>query len=215
MNSERRSRRAKSWLRRARLDYAGFERVSGLHYSSRKNVPLRDPALSVYLLQQAVEKAVKAIAVASGEFETKEFTRDYQHHSLKLFLDFYLKVLELPSIKHVISAMPDFGWPSIDEARAKLNELKENTVRPREDRPVQLPNWWNQLATLPRETVLKTVSMLTIIRETAIKSVHKLLKGRSRVSLTMAAEYVANPSIDTFRNMLALYFETKFQIHST
>ena len=57
---------------------------------TRGGVRCSDPALAVYLLQQSVEKAVKALAVASGKYDIKrDFSTRYRHNSLELILNLY------------------------------------------------------------------------------------------------------------------------------
>ena len=68
--------RAALWLERSRLDYEGLQRLM---------TPLSDPPLAVYLLQQCVEKAVKALLVAHGQDEAT-LKRTFSHNSLRAYL---------------------------------------------------------------------------------------------------------------------------------
>lgn len=197
---------AKSWLRRARLDYDGFERVVGRHYLRSKATQPHDPALSLYLIAQAVEKAVKSIAVASGVFEEDALMYEYSHNSLKLYLDFYLRVLDLP-LAAVLSIMPSLGMPmpSIADARAKLKEIRQNTLG-RKQRFIEAPNWWLEYATLSPGTVGKLVSILISIRQVGLATIHKRLRGRSRTNLAKIENYLDNPSLENLQGVLSSAF---------
>jgi len=63
---ERRTRRnvehARRWLNRAIKDFALFKKLVPFDKRTNKAVKCSDPALAIYLLQQSVEKAVKAAA---------------------------------------------------------------------------------------------------------------------------------------------------------
>jgi hypothetical protein len=75
MNSKtkHRSRDAAIWLERSRKDY-----------EAAKMLKTKDPALAIYLLQQCVEKSVKALAVASGKFDSGDFRSKFKHESAPL-----------------------------------------------------------------------------------------------------------------------------------
>lgn len=53
---------AQRWLDRATKDFEAFKRLVPFDRKTRTNVRCPDPALAVYLLQQSVEKSVKATA---------------------------------------------------------------------------------------------------------------------------------------------------------
>jgi hypothetical protein len=76
---------ADPWIERARKDYAAFRLLRS-----------KDPALSVYLLQQSVEKIIKALAVASGQYTFQEIKSKFSHKSRKLLLDFWPKLEDAP-----------------------------------------------------------------------------------------------------------------------
>jgi hypothetical protein len=58
---------AERWLNRAIKDFDAFKRLVPFDRKTKKTVICQDPALAVYLLQQCVEKSVKAAAIASGQ----------------------------------------------------------------------------------------------------------------------------------------------------
>ena len=78
--------RAKIWLKRARADHLAMGKLIGtLNHKSRRRPS--DAALAVYMLQQSVEKAAKALLVATGESESS-IRRIHGHRSLAIFLDY-------------------------------------------------------------------------------------------------------------------------------
>lgn len=84
---------AKRWLDRAMKDFETFKRLVPFDRKTRRSVRCPDPALAVYLLQQSVEKAVKAAAIASGQYKTNDFTTYYKHNSLALILNLNQQII--------------------------------------------------------------------------------------------------------------------------
>ncbi|MBA7499087.1 hypothetical protein ES704_01827 [subsurface metagenome] len=84
---------ARRWLSRALKDFALFKKIVPFDKRTDKPVRCSDPALAVYLLQQSVEKAVKAAAIASGQYKTKDFTLYYRHNSLALIINLNNKIV--------------------------------------------------------------------------------------------------------------------------
>lgn len=91
--AERNIEYARCWLNRATKDFNLFKKL--VPFDKRTNKPVRcsDPAIAVYLLQQSVEKAVKAAAIASGQYMAKDFIRFYSHNSLGLIMNLYNKII--------------------------------------------------------------------------------------------------------------------------
>jgi hypothetical protein len=84
---------AKRWLNRSNKDFNLFKKLVSFDNRIKKPARCSDPALAVYLLQQSVEKAVKAVAIASGQYEARDSVRFYKHNSLALIIDLNLKML--------------------------------------------------------------------------------------------------------------------------
>lgn len=82
---------AQRWLKRANKDFTLFKILVPFDKKTDKSVRCNDPALAIYLLQQSIEKAVKATAIASGQYIGKDFTSYYRHNSLGLILDLFTK----------------------------------------------------------------------------------------------------------------------------
>lgn len=84
---------ARKWLRRSHKDLAGFKALVRFNKQNYRNVRCSDPALAVYLLQQALEKAVKAVAIASSQYLPTDIKKAFSHNSFDLLMDFYSKTL--------------------------------------------------------------------------------------------------------------------------
>ncbi|MBL7125876.1 MAG: hypothetical protein ISS58_01525 [Dehalococcoidales bacterium] len=118
---------AKRWLNRANKDFNLFKKLVSFDSKTKKTVRCTDPALAVYLLQQSIEKAVKAAAIASGQYEARDFVRFYSHNSLALILNLNTKM---------ITKIRDLGLDSIaglmgidlPDGESKLNVLESQVL---------------------------------------------------------------------------------------
>jgi len=201
--------RAKAWLKRARKDYRGYTKVVGQQYiRSKKSLP-DDPALAVYLLQQSAEKTVKAVAIASGEFETKELKLEYGHNSLMLLSDIMIKVLEIPIVEPLIRLMKislgQKGGKLLDivEARARFQEIKQNIAK---DRSPDTPDWLKEFALLPSEQIKPIVIMLLKLRGNIQSSIHKILRTNLRFDVQKMKDYLDNTTESNLRGVFAPSF---------
>jgi len=118
---------AKRWLNRANRDFNLFKELVSFDNKTKKTVRCSDPALAVYLIQQSVEKAVKAVAIASGQYGARDFVRFYSHNSLALILNLN---------KKIITKIKDLGLDSIaglmgidlSDGESKLNVLESQVL---------------------------------------------------------------------------------------
>jgi HEPN domain-containing protein len=85
---------AQRWLDRATRDFSTFKRLVPFDKRTNRTVKCSDPPLAVYLLQQSVEKAVKAAAIASGQYKARDFIHYYSHNSLALIINLYNRVID-------------------------------------------------------------------------------------------------------------------------
>ncbi len=58
-------------------------------YKAAKLLKTKDPALTIYLLQQCVEKSVKALAITSGKFSSTYIKKEFGHHSKELLIELW------------------------------------------------------------------------------------------------------------------------------
>jgi hypothetical protein len=80
------------WLSRAQTDLRMFKKLVPCDRDTHKIAHCTDPALSVYLLQQSIEKATKAVAAATGKYPYGKL-KSQGHNSLAVLLDFYQRIL--------------------------------------------------------------------------------------------------------------------------
>jgi hypothetical protein len=103
------------WMERSRKDY-----------EAAKLLKARDPALAIYLLQQCIEKSVKALAVASGKFDSGYIKNEFKHNSKRLLIELWqnLGASKSSSILSSIFNLPNVTDPDLIEALQYTIELK-------------------------------------------------------------------------------------------
>lgn len=69
------------WIERSRKDYR-----------AARILKTKDVALSIYLLEQCIEKSIKAIAVASGKFTPSYIKGKFGHNSQQLLIELWQKL---------------------------------------------------------------------------------------------------------------------------
>jgi hypothetical protein len=113
---------ARRWLQRAGKDFETFKKLVPFDRNTNKPVRCSDPALAAYLLQQSVEKAVKATAIASELYSTSDFKK-YGHNSLLLIINFYGKIIARINLLGLdfLTEMMNVNLP---EGSIKLNEIE-------------------------------------------------------------------------------------------
>ena len=204
--------RARSWLGRAKNDYRGYLRIVGRQYIISKRALPDDPALAIYLLQQTLEKTVKAVAVASGEFEYKEFRREYSHNSLRLFADIISKLIEVPVVQSALTTMKDSlgemgdKYLDINVMRRRIADIKQNTDV---NRPPDLPDWIKEFGLLPEHEIRPVVTMLIGLRSTLQSGLYKVLKPNISFDVTKVGLYLANPTDSNLESILAPSFRNR------
>lgn len=175
--------RAHVWLRRARLDFAAFEHLFPKRVTDGGVNQPRDAALAVYLLQQAIEKAIKAVIVASGKFTEKKIRHWYGHKSLLLFLDFYLVLLKDQQFSQFFDKYSSsiIGLSSSGEAVEKMETIKRWLEGEKEE------NWelefWEQLAYESPKGVYAAMSKLEEDRQLMLQRVRDVVPRGMRLNL--------------------------------
>ncbi len=92
------------WIERSRKDY-----------EAAKLLKTKDPALTIYLLQQCIEKSVKALAVASGKFNSSGFKRKFRHNSKELLIELWQKLAASES-SSTLSSICECDLANVPEA---------------------------------------------------------------------------------------------------
>lgn len=198
--------KAKSWLNRAKKDYQGYAKIVGRQFIYSKKNSAEDPALAIYLLQQASEKAVKAIAVASGDFEEGEL---FTHNSLMLILDLIQKWLEIPNVRPMLTLLRSFytgsaaGYLDADKVLATIKTTKENIDK---NRPPDIPDWVSQFGLLPPNQIQGVVNMLILLRSSMESGVFHLLRPDIIYDASKVKGYMTQPTAENLQAILAPAF---------
>jgi len=103
------------WIERSRKDY-----------EAAKLLKTKDPALTIYLLQQCIEKSVKALAVASGRFNSSYIKEKFKHNSKELLIELWqnLGASKSSSILSSIFSLPNVTDADLVESLQYTIELK-------------------------------------------------------------------------------------------
>lgn len=118
---------ARRWLNRGIKDFNAFKKIVRFDNKTKKTVRCSDPALAVYLLQQSIEKAVKAVAIASGEYKARDFIRFYSHNSLALILNLNNKIVA--RIKDLgLDVVTGFMGIDLSDGESKLNIVESQVL---------------------------------------------------------------------------------------
>ena len=170
-DSEYRQRQSKAWLTQARRDCAAVERLLG---QRPQHLP-HTPEIAVYLLQQSVEKAVKALMVADGRDE-KDFPREFSHNSLKVFLEFLERRLALPVFAKTMDALSRDHTKGLPNAIGSLSafEIVKGTLEAGEFR---------KLAVMSADEMRPLVQLIGDLHQVIESGVSGMLASRTRVEV--------------------------------
>ena len=122
--------------------------------------PLSDPPLAVYLLQQSVEKAVKALLVARGEDEAT-IKGSFGHKSLKAYLDHFGKLVE--KLEPQIDIIENITGIDFSKPRNDLLALEPTRYR-------------SEWAAAPLEVLRGVHQFLTELRRSIKREADRILK---------------------------------------
>jgi len=125
---------AHKWFSRAQKDFHVFKQLVPFDKSTRKVVRCTDPALAVYLLQQSIEKATKAVAAATGKYPYGRL-KSHGHNSLAMLLDFYRETLQAMGGVIGIETIFKSGFGlDVQEGLSKIENIKMEAVKGPRDR---------------------------------------------------------------------------------
>lgn len=172
-SGEARVKVAMQWLRTSQIDYDSYRKLVRCTWFPLVKHKPADPQPAVVSLQRSVEKLIKAVAWASGQYSYGDIV-DKGHDSLGLCLDIHMKLMEAPvaklfldSVQGQIFQQSDARLFSQDESLRRLNELRTK-ARPGGARK-EMGEWAYELSTLPQEPVAQLVkSQLRAIRSARI-----------------------------------------------
>lgn len=126
-------KQANRWFNRAQKDFNAFKLLVPFGKNTRKPVRCSDPALAVYLLQQSVEKASKAIAAATGKYPYRRL-KQHGHNSLVILLDFLISILDAMAGRAPIRAVFEMFGLDARNGLSKIANLKSKASKEPRDR---------------------------------------------------------------------------------
>jgi hypothetical protein len=171
---------AKRWFNRSMKDFNLFKKLVPLDSKVKKPINCADPALAVYLLQQCIEKAVKAVVIASGQYEAKDYIHYYSHNSLALILNLNLKILS--KIKGLgLDSMSKLMGIDLVEGEATLVTLENQVMgkTPLISKEGKVVNFRSETMTITPEVIDTLLDTAILGRRkilTIIKTVFKVLR---------------------------------------
>jgi len=195
---------------RSRKDFNAFKKLAPFDKKTRQVVRCSDPALAVYLLQQAIEKATKAVAAASGRYSHRRL-RGFSHNSLRLLLDFYDNTIS--SMLSPMGLEPMFKAFGLDAVSGldKIREQKGEAEKTARDKKKGEITYRDQFASLPPEEIEGLLNMLLIIRERAVLDVLSSVFGpHSKVRIN--TESIKMDSPENFTDSVLAEMRTKLNI---
>jgi hypothetical protein len=195
---------------RSRKDFNAFNKLVPFERKTHRSVRCSDPALAVYLLQQSIEKAIKAIAVASGRYPHRKLRR-FSHNSLALFLDFYDNTLSLMLSSMRLKPMFDaFGLDAVgglDKIRELKGEAKKTAKGKKKGETVHR----DEYASMSPEAIDGLLNFLLIIRKKAVLGVLSSVFGpHSKVRIS--GEAIEAGSSKAFVDSMLSEVRTKLNI---
>jgi len=203
---------AKRWLRRARMDFNVFRRMVPLDKKSRKTVRCTDPALAVYLLQQSIEKATKAVAAATGKYSYSKL-KSQGHNSLKILLSFYREVIDTIIKRPELNALGAGLGLDFSEGLNKIINLmmKVNKKTDKERKADGTLYYVDQLAGATNTEIDLCLKLLLLLRNNAFLGVPKSIFGphskividRKKINTSTPAS-IASSALEELAKQLAI-----------
>jgi len=145
---------ADDWNVAARRDIDTYKALVRCRFIPFLSCMPKEPHMALHHLQQAIEKMVKAMAIASGKFTYEDLKRKYGHDSLSLYADLIEKIIEIPAVKVLIDSLQgklktesEVKIVSQVEAYQLLEKIKANIRK----KGKEIPNWYYEFALLPEK----------------------------------------------------------------
>jgi hypothetical protein len=205
---------AERWLNRANKDFNAFKRLVPFDRKTRKTVHCSDPALAVYLLQQSVEKMVKAAAIASGQYRTKDFVGYYKHNSLGLILNLNRKMADRIVSFGFGEMVANMGVDLVDGI-VRLSDI-ENQVMGKPSSGLgtggKKADFRKESVHVSAEVIDQILDMLTKMRSSLLKSVASMFTYLSEAGIPKGHETVDD--VEAFARGLSGKIAGDLKVHT-
>lgn len=167
---------AKKWLRRAQMDFNAFKRMVPFDKNTHKAIRCTDPALAVYLLQQSIEKATKAVAAATGKYSYRRL-RSHGHNSLNVLLGFYRESLNtITKVPGLNAVGMGFGLDFNEGLNKIINLIAEVEKTPKGRKASEIL-YREQFAMATNAEIDKMLNLLLLLRRNAFIGIPKSIFG--------------------------------------
>lgn len=171
------------WFVRAQRDFNAFKMLVKFNRDSHDAVPCKDPALAVYLLQQSIEKAAKAVAAATGKYSYSRL-KSHGHNSLVMLLDFYQEILNMMVSGEGIGAVFEAFGLDVGNGVDKVSSLKMAAAKKPKDRQKGEVLYSEQFATASADEIDGILDFLLLLRNDAfLGALKKIFGPHSRVTI--------------------------------
>lgn len=167
---------AKRWLRRAQMDFNAFKRFVPFDKNSRKPVRCSDPALAVYLLQQSIEKATKAVAAATGKYSYSRL-RSHSHNSLGVLVSFYREILNTILKRPELSVLGAGLGLDLNAGLNRIINLMTEVKKTDRKRETGEPPYVDQFAGATTAGISQILNLLLSLRGVGFLGVSKSIFG--------------------------------------
>ena len=163
---------AEAWLKQARSDHAALQRLFRRYQQRTPGQLPSTPEVAVYLLQQSVEKAAKALMVARGHGEDTLKKRPYGHDSLTVVLEFFRQQLSVPGFSKALDILLRTQSLEVDDAE-EVRKSIEDLMRKAQAGDL------TELAVLPPEAVRAIVNLMQTLRERFVGHLRASLRSKT------------------------------------
>jgi hypothetical protein len=160
-SNELRIEQATEWVKTSKIEYDAYRKLVLLTWFPLIHRVPTNPQPAIMNLQRSVEKLIKAIAYASGQYTYDEIL-EKSHDSFGLFLDLHVKLVETPiaklfldNVQGQIFAQSNARFFDQNESLRRLIELKSKS-KPGNARR-EMGEWAYELSTLPPKVVSQLV----------------------------------------------------------
>lgn len=164
------------WFVRAQRDFNAFKMLVKFSRDSRDAVPCKDPALAVYLLQQSIEKAAKAVAAATGKYPYRRL-KSHGHNSLVVLLDFYQEILNVMVSGEGIRTVYEAFGLDVRNGVDKVSSLKMAAGKKPRDRQKGEVLYSEQFAAASADEIDRILDFLLLLRNDAFLGALKMIFG--------------------------------------
>ena len=176
------------------MDFNAFKRIVPIDKKSHKPARCSDPALAVYLLQQSIEKATKAVAAATGKYSYTRL-KSQGHNSLNTLLDFYREILNTILKQHGLNVIGAGFGLNLEVGLNRIVSLMTEAKKTSRQRKAGEILYSEQLAQATKTEIDKILSMLLIIRDSGFLGVPKSIFGpHTRISIDQTKIDTSTPA---------------------